>query len=63
MSHTVIITSKGEGAGGSAVSQVTYTPSHDVPEDIQFKKLKHAHRVLEKLNDYLYGPEQGEYES
>lgn len=55
MSHELIIINKGEGEGGSAVSEVRYTPSHEVPEDIQFKKLKHAHKVLERLNDYLYG--------
>lgn len=37
------------------MSEVRYTPAHDVPEDVQFKKLKHAHKVLERLNDYLYG--------
>lgn len=54
MSHELIIITKGTGPDGEATSQVTFTPSHELPEDEQFKRMQHAHKVLEKLNDFLY---------
>lgn len=56
MSHEIIVINRGEGDGGSAESQVKYTPNHaTVPEAEQFKRMKKAHKVLGRLNDYLYG--------
>lgn len=55
MSHSIIIQENGTGPGGSAESQVKYTPSHDVPPAQQIHKAERAARVLERLNDYLYG--------
>lgn len=56
MSHEVIIIHQGSGAGGSVESKVSYKPSHTLTEDEQFRRLKHANRALDKLNDYLYAP-------
>ncbi len=55
MSHVIIVTQKGNGPGGSAESEVRYTPDHAIPPVIQIRKANKAARVLEKLNDYLYG--------
>lgn len=55
MSHEIIIIEKGTGETGTAESQVKYTPSHDEPDRVSFKKMQHAKRVLADLNDYLYG--------
>lgn len=55
MSHVIIITQQGSGPGGSAESQVKYTPSHDTPPARQIYKAEKAARVLARLNDFLYG--------
>lgn len=55
MSHVIIIVQTGTGTGGSAKSTVEYTPNHAVPGVLQIRKAEKAARVLEKLNDYLYG--------
>lgn len=55
MSHQIIIIQSGTGPGGSAKSTVDYTPNHAVPGVLQIRKAEKAARVLEKLNDYLYG--------
>lgn len=55
MSHQIIIIQSGTGSGGSATSRVEYTPNHAVPPVLQIRKAEKAARVLEKLNDYLYG--------
>jgi hypothetical protein len=55
MSHTIIIVQNGTGPGGSATARVEYTPDHAVPPIIQIRKAEKAAKVLEKLNDYLYG--------
>jgi hypothetical protein len=34
---------------------VKYTPNHDVPPAQQIHKAERAARVLERLNDFLYG--------
>lgn len=55
MSHVIIIVQNGTGSGGSAKSTVEYTPNHAVPGLLQIRKAEKVARVLEKLNDYLYG--------
>ena len=55
MTHRIVITQGGTGSGGSAQSTVEYTPNHAVPGVLQIRKAEKAARVLEKLNDYLYG--------
>lgn len=55
MTHRIIVTGSGTGPGGSAESQVSYTPSHDVPPAQQIRKAEKAQRVLDRLNDFLYG--------
>lgn len=59
MSHVIIVTQTGTGSGGSAESQVRYTPDHAVPPVLQIRNAMKAQRVLERLNDYLYngGPD------
>jgi hypothetical protein len=56
MSHEVIIIHQGSGEGGEVESKVSYKPSHSLSEDEQFRRLKHANHVLDKLGDYLYAP-------
>jgi hypothetical protein len=56
MAHIeIIIGSAGSGDTGSAKSEVRYTPADTVPPVLVMRKAKKAERVLEKLNDYLYG--------
>ena len=55
MSHQIIIIQSGTGPGGAATGRVEYTPSHTVPGALQIRKAEKAAKVLEKLNDYLYG--------
>jgi len=55
MSHVIIIVQNGTGPGGSAKATVEYTPNHAVPGALQIRKAEKAAKVLEKLNDYLYG--------
>ncbi len=55
MSHVIIVVQNGAGSGGSAKSTVEYTPDHAVPPVLQIRKAEKAARVLERLNDYLYG--------
>ena len=56
MSHEIIIIHQGSGAGGEVKSEVSYKPSHELSDDEQFKRLKHANKVLDKLSDFLYAP-------
>jgi hypothetical protein len=56
MSHEVIIIHNGEGPGGEVHSTLSYKPSHNLSDDEQFKRLKHANKVLDRLSDYLYAP-------
>jgi len=55
VTHRIIIVENGTGPGGSASSTVEYTPNHAVPGAQQIRKAEKAAKVLEKLNDYLYG--------
>ena len=55
MTHRIIIVEDGTGPGGSAKSTIEYTPNHAVPGVLQIRKAEKAAKVLEKLNDYLYG--------
>ena len=55
MSHVIIIVQTGIGPGGSAKGTVEYTPNHSVPGAVQIRKAEKVAKVLEKLNDYLYG--------
>lgn len=55
MSHQIIIIQSGTGPGGSAKGTVEYTPNHSVPGAVQIRKAEKAGKVLEKLNDFLYG--------
>jgi hypothetical protein len=54
MSHEVIIIHNGTGPGGEVRSEVSYKPTHSLSDEEQFKRLKHANKVLDKLSDYLY---------
>lgn len=55
MTHRIVIVQSGTGPGGSATSTVEYTPNHAVPGNVQIRKAEKAAKVLEKLNDFLYG--------
>lgn len=57
MSHVIIIVQNGAGAGGSAASRIEYTPDHSVPGAKQIRKAERAAEMLEKINDFLYGPD------
>jgi hypothetical protein len=56
MSHEVIIIHQGDGLGGKVESRLSWQPSHDLTDDEQFKRLKHANKVLDRLSDFLYAP-------
>lgn len=59
MSHVIITSQSGTGPGGSAESQVKYTPSHDLSGNEQIHRIKKATKALERINDFLYnnGPD------
>lgn len=55
MAHKIIIEENGTGGGGSASSTIVYVPDHTVPPVLQIRRADRAARVLQRLNDYLYG--------
>lgn len=63
MSHRVVIIAGGNGPGGTAESRAEWTPSHDLSGNEQLRRIEKATRLLEKVNDVLYGggsgPDQG----
>lgn len=63
MSHEIIIIHKGSGPGGEVETTLSYKPTHDLNDDEQFRRAKHAHKVLEKLSDYLYAPSGADYQN
>lgn len=55
MSHRIIISSQGTGPDGSAESTVEWTPAHTVSGNEQQRKVERVEKLLEKINDVLYG--------
>ena len=60
MTHRIIITENGIGAGGSSVGTIEYTPDHSVPPAKQIRKIERAGEMLKRINDFLYGPDEGD---
>lgn len=55
MSHTVIITGNGTGPGGTSEGRIEWKPSHDLPANEERRRIEKATRMLDRLNDFLYG--------
>jgi hypothetical protein len=55
VAHIIIIGGDGVGPGGSAKSRVEYTPDHSVSAVEQMRKVKRVEKMLERINDFLYG--------
>lgn len=55
MSHTVIIVEEGTGEGGSARTEVRWTPAHGMSPTEEARRRERAERLAEKINRVLYG--------
>lgn len=62
MSHRIIIHAAGEGQGGSATGQIEWTPAHGISPADEAKRREKAEKLLNKANDVLYGPYEGNHE-
>lgn len=60
MTHTVIIVEDGTGEGGTARTEVRWTPSHDITPNQEAHRRERAAKLAQKINDILYGPESVE---
>lgn len=59
MSHRIIITATGEGEGGSATGTIEWAPSHGISPADEARRRERAEKLLNKANDILYGPQEG----
>lgn len=59
MSHELIIIHQGEGLGGKTHTELHYTPSHDIPDRVAFRRLQRANKIIDELHDFLYAPADG----
>lgn len=57
MTHTVIIVEEGTGEGGTARTEIRWTPSHDITPMQEAHRRERANKLAEKINDILYGRE------
>jgi len=55
VAHIIIIGGDGVGPGGKAKGTIEYTPDHSVPPVVQIRKAERAEKMLERINDMLYG--------
>lgn len=57
MTHTVIIVEDGTGDGGTARTEIRWTPSHDITPLQEAHRRERVTKLAQKINDILYGPE------
>lgn len=58
MTHTVIIVEDGTGEGGTARTEIRWSPSHDITPMQEAHRRERVTKLAQKINDILYGPER-----